>query len=80
MAEGESRSDDKREDDEMHGRMTHEPWLIKFLRKARAPFVYGRPVNPISEKELRENEELEETPEEEMRELEEEKHGTHSIS
>lgn len=75
MAEGESRSDEKREDDEMHGRITHEPWLIKFLRKVRAPLVYGFPEHPISREKYDKNEPLEETPEEEMRELQEEKYG-----
>ena len=76
MAEGESRSEDKRAEDEMHGRIVREPWLIKFLRKIRKPLMYGSPENPVSQQEFRENEKLEQTPEEEMREFEEEKYGT----
>jgi hypothetical protein len=73
MAEGDSRSEEFREEDEKQRRITHEPWLIKFLRKVREPLVYGFRENPISEEDMRENDPLEETPEEQIRRLEEEK-------
>ena len=74
MAEGESRSDVSRE--EAHGHIEHEGIVSKVFRTILAPFGLLQPdddyvyVPPEKAKDP-----LEDTPEEEMQELEKEKRG-----
>ncbi|OGG53923.1 hypothetical protein A3H16_00465 [Candidatus Kaiserbacteria bacterium RIFCSPLOWO2_12_FULL_53_8] len=50
-----------------------EAWIVLFMRKLLHPILFGRSETAISDREFRENEALEETPEEEVQNLERER-------
>ena len=52
---------------------TSEPSIVLFIRKLLDPLRFGRPETPVTDQEFKQNEALEETAEEELRDLERER-------